>query len=270
MVVCPPPRTGRRRVVALREPALLRLQSLVAVADPARVLRRSNWSWRLRFERSHAAFLALARRRLQPARAVLLQVHAAAAADRAPTLLPGLMPPLPHTRSRSGASLSASRSTRSPASPTWWTSTASNAGGTELLAIHAVGRVLPAPRRRARSCDRANSSTKCGPGGCRPSPKRPARRCGCSPAASSRRWCCADRIGIAIDPFFAHVNDPTTAGVWSLPYVWLYALQIYFDFSGYTDMARGFGLLFGYRWPENFNRPYLADLASPISGGAGT
>jgi hypothetical protein len=40
--------------------------------------------------------------------------------------------------------------------------------------------------------------------------------------------------------------------------VWLYALQIYFDFSAYTDMARGTGLLFGYRWPENFNRPYLA------------
>ena len=68
----------------------------------------------------------------------------------------------------------------------------------------------------------------------------------------------ADRIGVAIDPFFAHVNDPTTAGVWALPYVWLYALQIYFDFSAYTDMARGFGLLFGYRWPENFDRPYLA------------
>lgn len=68
----------------------------------------------------------------------------------------------------------------------------------------------------------------------------------------------ADRIGTTIDPFFAHVNDPTTAGVWALPYVWLYALQIYFDFSAYTDMARGFGLLFGYRWPENFDRPYLA------------
>jgi D-alanyl-lipoteichoic acid acyltransferase DltB (MBOAT superfamily) len=40
--------------------------------------------------------------------------------------------------------------------------------------------------------------------------------------------------------------------------VWLYALQIYFDFSAYTDMARGFGLLFGYRWPENFDRPYLS------------
>ncbi|MGE3804521.1 MAG: MBOAT family protein [Gemmataceae bacterium] len=68
----------------------------------------------------------------------------------------------------------------------------------------------------------------------------------------------ADRISAAIDPFFAHVADPTTAGVWSLPYVVLYALQIYLDFSAYTDIARGLGLLFGFEWPENFNLPYLA------------
>jgi alginate O-acetyltransferase complex protein AlgI len=37
-----------------------------------------------------------------------------------------------------------------------------------------------------------------------------------------------------------------------------YALQVYFDFSGYTDIARGLGLWFGFRWPENFDRPYLA------------
>jgi alginate O-acetyltransferase complex protein AlgI len=68
----------------------------------------------------------------------------------------------------------------------------------------------------------------------------------------------ADRLALAADPFFAHVGDASTAGVWALPYVYLYALQIYFDFSGYTDMARGLGLLFGFRWPENFDRPYLA------------
>lgn len=37
-----------------------------------------------------------------------------------------------------------------------------------------------------------------------------------------------------------------------------YALQIYFDFSGYTDMAIGLGLLFGIRLPINFNSPYKA------------
>lgn len=68
----------------------------------------------------------------------------------------------------------------------------------------------------------------------------------------------ADRISRAIDPFFVHVGDVSTAGVWSLPYIYLYALQIYLDFSAYTDIARGLGLLFGYRWPENFNLPYLA------------
>jgi len=68
----------------------------------------------------------------------------------------------------------------------------------------------------------------------------------------------ANRIALAIDPFFAHVSGPATAGVWSLPYVYLYALQIYLDFSAYTDIARGLGMLFGYRWPDNFNWPYLA------------
>jgi alginate O-acetyltransferase complex protein AlgI len=68
----------------------------------------------------------------------------------------------------------------------------------------------------------------------------------------------ADSLAVAIDPFFANITHPSTAGVWSLPYIYLYALQIYFDFSGYTDIARGLGLWFGFRWPENFNWPYLA------------
>jgi alginate O-acetyltransferase complex protein AlgI len=37
-----------------------------------------------------------------------------------------------------------------------------------------------------------------------------------------------------------------------------YTLQIYFDFSAYSDMAIGLGMLFGFRLPENFNRPYSA------------
>jgi len=35
-----------------------------------------------------------------------------------------------------------------------------------------------------------------------------------------------------------------------------YTVQIYFDFSGYSDMAIGLGRMFGFRFPENFNRPY--------------
>ena len=37
-----------------------------------------------------------------------------------------------------------------------------------------------------------------------------------------------------------------------------YTLQIYFDFSGYSDMAIGLGALLGFRFPENFNYPYIA------------
>ena len=38
-----------------------------------------------------------------------------------------------------------------------------------------------------------------------------------------------------------------------------YSLQIYFDFSGYSDMALGLGRIFGFSLPENFNYPYLAE-----------
>ncbi len=38
-----------------------------------------------------------------------------------------------------------------------------------------------------------------------------------------------------------------------------YSFQIYFDFSGYSDMAIGLGRIFGFHFPENFNHPYLAD-----------
>ena len=48
----------------------------------------------------------------------------------------------------------------------------------------------------------------------------------------------------------------------STTYAWLgavsYTFQIYFDFSGYSDMAIGLGLMMGFRFPENFNNPYTA------------
>jgi alginate O-acetyltransferase complex protein AlgI len=47
------------------------------------------------------------------------------------------------------------------------------------------------------------------------------------------------------------------------PHAWLavlcYTLQIYFDFSGYSDMAIGLGRMFGFHFPENFRWPYIAD-----------
>ena len=59
------------------------------------------------------------------------------------------------------------------------------------------------------------------------------------------------------------VFDAAAAGTsLSLAEAWLgvtaYALQIYFDFSGYSDMAIGLGRLFGFYLPQNFNSPYQA------------
>ena len=52
-------------------------------------------------------------------------------------------------------------------------------------------------------------------------------------------------------------KDPT-----SILFAWLgaicYALQIYFDFSGYSDMAIGLGHMFGFKFDENFNYPYIS------------
>ena len=52
------------------------------------------------------------------------------------------------------------------------------------------------------------------------------------------------------------------SGEKSLLFYWLYAvaftLHIYFDFSGYSDMAIGLGRIFGFRFPKNFNYPYIS------------
>lgn len=52
------------------------------------------------------------------------------------------------------------------------------------------------------------------------------------------------------------VEHVKTSG-WMWLFVYAYAFRIYFDFSGYTDMAIGMGRLLGVRLPENFNAPYL-------------
>ena len=45
--------------------------------------------------------------------------------------------------------------------------------------------------------------------------------------------------------------------LWTWVLLYAYALRLYFDFSGYTDIALGLGRLMGFRLPENFDRPYL-------------
>ena len=65
----------------------------------------------------------------------------------------------------------------------------------------------------------------------------------------------ADTFARAADQGFA-LADPTTLEAWAAALS--YTFQIYFDFSGYSDMAIGLGLLFGFRFPVNFNRPYIS------------
>jgi alginate O-acetyltransferase complex protein AlgI len=66
----------------------------------------------------------------------------------------------------------------------------------------------------------------------------------------------ADQIAPIADAAFANGTDPTTASAWIG--IFAYAIQLYFDFSGYTDMAIGLARMFGFKFPENFNRPYSA------------
>jgi alginate O-acetyltransferase complex protein AlgI len=53
-----------------------------------------------------------------------------------------------------------------------------------------------------------------------------------------------------------HVEQ-VKSGLWLWVLLYAYALRIYFDFSGYTDIAVGLGKLMGFNLPENFERPYL-------------
>src|ERR1700761_7294189 len=69
----------------------------------------------------------------------------------------------------------------------------------------------------------------------------------------------ADNLAQFVSPVFAHLDaggGVTTSWAWLATLA--YTLQIYFDFSGYSDMAVGLALLFGIRLPVNFRSPYKA------------
>lgn len=67
----------------------------------------------------------------------------------------------------------------------------------------------------------------------------------------------ANTVGYFADQIFSLPTDQIS----SLIVLWgavLYGLQIYFDFSGYSDMAIGLGRMFGFKFLENFNFPYIS------------
>ncbi len=73
----------------------------------------------------------------------------------------------------------------------------------------------------------------------------------------SKKVLLANPLAVSADTIFAlPVSGLTT------PVAWLgaicFSLQIYFDFSGYSDMAIGLGRMFGFRFLENFNYPYIS------------
>lgn len=77
----------------------------------------------------------------------------------------------------------------------------------------------------------------------------------------SKKVLIANNVAIAADRAFL-----VTDGSRSVAFAWLgalaYALQIFFDFSGYSDMAIGLGKMFGFDFLENFNYPYISKSVS--------
>jgi D-alanyl-lipoteichoic acid acyltransferase DltB (MBOAT superfamily) len=71
-----------------------------------------------------------------------------------------------------------------------------------------------------------------------------------------KKICLADPIGVYADLAFAPGAMLHTAEAW--PGAISYALELFFDFSGYSDMAVGLGLMFGFRLPFNFLVPFAA------------
>ena len=66
----------------------------------------------------------------------------------------------------------------------------------------------------------------------------------------------ADPIGANVPAAYAHPEALSMLASWQA--VLSYSLQLYFDFSGYSDMAIGLALMFNLRFPLNFNSPYKA------------
>ena len=66
----------------------------------------------------------------------------------------------------------------------------------------------------------------------------------------------ADNIAVLIDPFFKNPELHDSQDI--MKAFLLFPIQIYFDFSGYVDMALGISQLFGISLPQNFDKPYLS------------
>lgn len=66
----------------------------------------------------------------------------------------------------------------------------------------------------------------------------------------------ADTLAILVNAEYANIAYLDAPSAWLT--IVFYMLELYFDFSGYCDMARGIGKMFGFELPENFNAPLMA------------
>jgi len=66
----------------------------------------------------------------------------------------------------------------------------------------------------------------------------------------------ADNLGVFVDQVYLAAGQTTAANHWLAFY--FYAFQIYYDFCGYSEMAIGISRTLGFKFPKNFNRPYLS------------
>ena len=95
-------------------------------------------------------------------------------------------------------------------------------------------------------------------------PRRPAMWANLSRGATlfiigvAKKVALADTLAMIVDPLFAKASDVSLNAAEAYAAAGGYTLQIYFDFSGYSDMAIGLALMFGLSLPLNFNAPYRA------------
>lgn len=76
-----------------------------------------------------------------------------------------------------------------------------------------------------------------------------------------KRVLVANQIGMVADAVF-NLPSPSVSPFFAWLGLTAYTIQIYFDFSGYTDIALGLGTLIGIKLPQNFNYPYIAQSIS--------
>jgi len=75
-------------------------------------------------------------------------------------------------------------------------------------------------------------------------------------AGLAKKVLIANNVALMADTVFGALGNIDTLSAWLGAIA--YMLQIYFDFSGYSDMAIGLGLMFGFHFRENFNYPYIS------------